>query len=302
MRDTSAIRPAAAAFADPAGHPTRYRHRWEMPLVAIGFCISLFVLVAGVASWLAGLKAEGAEGTVGTTETTGEKAVDFGQYALFLLGAPIIIFVSRFYQIARDKATAVRVGPDQFPEIWALYQDVANRLGFQAPPRLYVKNGNGVVNAYAMSCNRRAKYVVLHAEIALLMDRSPETVEFVIAHELAHHRLRHVTLWRLVINFLPNLIPAFGVSTIRAQEYSADRLAHSVCDRHQNETISLLMVGPWINHEVNHEELKRQVQAEKGEWFIRLANIMSNHAVGVKRYDALRRLDDEGYKAHGDMF
>ena len=36
--------------------------------------------------------------------------------------------------------------------------------------------------------------------------------------------------------------------------------------------------------------------------FIRAANVMSNHAVGVKRYDALKRIDEEGFTAHGDMF
>lgn len=142
---------------------------------------------------------------------------------------------------------------------------------------------------------------MLHAEIALLMDRLPETVEFVLAHELSHHRLRHVSLWRLVLTFLPNLIPGLGVSTIRAQEYSADRLAHSVCAHHR-ETISLLMVGPWINHKVDHDELRRQSEAERGEWFVRAANIMANHAVGVKRYLALQKLDETGYGTHGDMF
>lgn len=295
MADTSAIRPEAAAFANPQTSPERYRHRWEMPLVTVAYIISILVLFLGLASFLA------QEDSGAVTDAATEDASDFGQYALLLLAAPVIIFLTRFYRIAMDKANAVRVGPNQFPEIWTLYQDVAQRMGMENPPRLYVKNGNGVVNAYALSCNARYKYVVIFAEIALLMDRSPETVEFVVAHELSHHRLRHVSLWRLIITFLPNLIPVLGVSTIRAQEYSADRLAHSVCDHHR-ETISLLMAGPWINHRVNHDELKVQSEDERNEWFIRAANIMSNHAVGVKRYHALQSIDERGYNAHGGMF
>ncbi|GKY89004.1 M48 family metallopeptidase [Sinisalibacter aestuarii] len=301
MADTSTPRPEATAFADPKSSPMRYRHRWEMPLVALSILISLVVLAVGLVSLIAGLATPDPGAVAETADAAGEDAIDFGSYALLLLAAPLYIFVMRFYQIARDKANAVRVGPEQFPEIWALYQDVARRLGFEAPPRLYIKNGNGVVNAYAMSCNTRAKYVVLHAEIALLMDTSPETVEFVLAHELSHHRLRHVSLLRLVVTFLPRLIPAFGVSQVRAQEYSADRLAHSVCNHHR-ETISLLMIGPWINHKVDHDALNRQTEEERGEWFIRAANVMSNHAVGVKRYRALQEIDEKGYGAHGDMF
>lgn len=41
---------------------------------------------------------------------------------------------------------------------------------------------------------------------------------------------------------------------------------------------------------------------ERNEGFIRAGNIISNHAVGVKRYHALKRIDEEGYQAHGDMF
>lgn len=295
----SATRPEATAFADPKQAPERYRHRWEMPLVTFGAILSALVLVVGLASLIAGL-GETTAPTDAAAATTQDE-VDLGSYALLLLAAPVFIFVMRFYQIARDKANAVRVGPAQFPEIWAIYTAVADRLGFEAPPRLYIKNGNGVVNAYAMSCNRRMKYVVLHAEIALLAEKAPETVEFVLAHELSHHRLRHVALWRLVLTFLPNLIPGLGVSTIRAQEYSADRLAHSVCDHHR-ETISLLMVGPWINDQVNHDALRHQSEDERREWFVRAANIMANHAVGVKRYMALRKLDEDGYGSHGDMF
>ena len=230
-----------------------------------------------------------------------DDAIDFTQYATLLLFAPILIFVTRFYQIARDKANAVRVGPEQFPKVWAIYQDVVARLGMDRAPRLYIMNGNGVVNAYALSCNRRATYVVLHAEIALLAETEPEVVAFVLAHELSHHRLDHVSLPRLVLTFIPRLIPGLGVSQIRAQEYSADRLARAVCADHDG-TMSLLMAGPWLNHDVNHAELHKQAQEEKDEWFIRAANIMSNHAVGVKRYDALKRIDAEGFSAHGDMF
>jgi Zn-dependent protease with chaperone function len=290
MKDPAATRARTVPHADPADHPQRYRHRWEMPLVALGAIISLVVLLASVASWVAGSGAG-----------AGRPDGDSGRYALLLIGAPLFVFVARFFHIARDKANAVRVGPDQFPALWALYQDVARRIGFVEPPRLYVKNGDGVVNAYAMSCNRRAKYIVLHAEIAMLVARSRETVEFVIAHELAHHRLDHTSLRRQVVGIIPRMIPALGASTTRAQEYSADRLAHAVCDRHGG-TISLLMAGPWIFHEVNHEALRRQAHTERREWFVRFANVASTHAVGVKRYDALRRLDDEGYRAHGDMF
>lgn len=80
-----------------------------------------------------------------------------------------------------------------------------------------------MVNAFALECNRRQRYVVIHAEIAMLMPTAPEIVEFVLAHELAHHKLRHVSLWRLAIGVVPQSLVLPGLATTRAQEYSAAR-------------------------------------------------------------------------------
>lgn len=292
-----AVPTAPALPADPATAPLRFRHRWEMPLVWLSALIALGTLVFA-ALILLGM-ATGGTGLV--DQTLEEEGIDFVGYAMLLLLAPLVIFVTRFYQIAAEKANAVRVGPEQFPELWALYNDIAARLGMTDPPRLYLRNGDGVINAYALSCNKQFNYVILHAEIAQLLAVSPQTVGFVLAHELSHHRLRHVSLMRLVVTTIVRLIPILGTSQIRAQEYSADRLARAVCADHTS-TISLLMVGPWVNGEVNHAALHRQACEEKDEWFVRLANLTSSHAVGVKRYDALKRIDAEGFGAHGEMF
>ena len=182
-----------------------------------------------------------------------------------------------------------------------MYLELGQRLEMPKLPKLYVTNGNGVVNAYALSCNTRHKYVVMHAETVMAISENPEIVEFVLAHELAHHKLGHVSLWRMAIALVPNFIVPLGLSATRAQEYSADRIAKSVCG-HDRDAMKLLAIGPWMVDNVNDEAWLQQCDAEGSELYVRLANTMSSHAVMTKRYKALRDIDENGFGSHGDMF
>ena len=75
------------------------------------------------------------------------------------------------------RSNAVLVGPKQFPELYALYQDLGQRLDMPKLPKLYVTNGDGAVNAYALECNRRYNYIVMHAEIAIMLPTAADIVE-----------------------------------------------------------------------------------------------------------------------------
>ena len=64
----------------------------------------------------------------------------------------------------------------------------------------------------------------------------------------------------------------------------------------------LLVVGPWMANGVNPEAWLEQCNAEHREWMVRLANTLSSHAVMVKRFKALRDIEEKGFEAQGEMF
>lgn len=282
----------------PRNDFTRYRHRWEMPLI----WVSAVVTVATVLLGLAIIAVD--QGTV-LNDALGEDSAtllrEFPGYFYILLIAPVAIYAYRFYVAAQSRANAILVGPRQFPELFATYQELGRRLEMPHLPRLYVINGNGVVNAFALECNRRHNYVVIHAEIAMLFSTAPDVVEFVLAHELGHHKLRHVSLWRAVIAIVPGATVVLGQATTRAQEYSADRIALAVCPGTANAT-RLLAVGPWMESGVDPDAWLEQCQAEHREFWVRISQAMSSHAVMVKRYKALREIERDGFSAQGEMF
>ena len=135
----------------------------------------------------------------------------------------------------------------------------------------------------------------------MMLPTAPDVVEFVLAHELAHHKLRHVSLWRSVIGFVPNLLVLPGQAATRAQEYSADRIALAVCPGTANAT-RLLAVGPWLESGVNPDAWLAQCEGEHREFWVRVTQALSSHAVMVKRSEALRDIEREDFKAQGEMF
>lgn len=271
------------------------RHKWEMPLI----WLSAAVTVAAFALGILVLSTDPQTLTAIFDEETPE-VLDYASSVWLLLVLPIGIYFYRFYMAAKAKANAIRVGPHQFPRLWEMYLDLGRRLDMKRLPRLYVTNGNGVVNAYALSCNRRNAYIVMHSEVVLGMRDNPAVAEFVLAHEMAHHKLGHVALWRIAIGIVPGILVPLGLSATRAQEYSADRVALKVCNHHQ-QAMNLLAVGPWMVDQVNPDAWLEQCQSDRRELYVRAANVMAGHAVMSKRYKAMRDIEAHGFGKHGDM-
>ena len=122
------------------------RHSWEMPLIWLSFLVTATAFLAALGILLIHLLGV-LEQLVGA-----ETAAQLASNALLMLLlplTPIVFYIYRFYMAAQARANALLVGPNQFPDLFALYQDLARRLELPYLPRLYVTNGNGVVNAYA---------------------------------------------------------------------------------------------------------------------------------------------------------
>ena len=125
---------------------TSFRHRCEMPMIWVS------AIITGLAPLIAfGTSLADSAGMLSSLdEETATEIRDFSSSALLLLLAPIFFYVYRFYMAAKARADAILVGPQQFPELYAMYEDLARRLDMPNPPKLYVTNGNGVVSAYAL--------------------------------------------------------------------------------------------------------------------------------------------------------
>lgn len=268
--------------------PESVAHRWEVPLARLGAAATLGAIILGF--WAMAM--------------LDEKTMDEQPWLLsgpmVLLLLPVTYF-SRYMLASKQRANSARVGADQLPEVWSIYSDLLERFALPVPPALYIQNGNGVVNAFAFSCSRTRNYVVLNSEIALLAKDHPEIVRFVLAHELAHHKLGHVNFGRIAVSIILNMMYLPGRALSRAQEYSADRLALAMCPE-TVDSLVLLAVGPWLAGQASPEALLRQAIDEERSLGIRITNAMQTHPVFTKRFSALKKIEQSGFENHGALF
>lgn len=273
----------------PPNDAMTYRHRYEKPLLTLAKIITFSSIAIGIFSII----------------TFDDAYLEEHSWLLagltLLIATMPMVFVYRYYLAAQMRANCARVSPDQFPEIWSIYSDLLKKIQLDYEPALYIQNGNGVVNAFAFSCSLKRNYIILHAEIAVCCDEHPEIVQFVLAHELAHHKLGHTRLSRNFFSYLMDLMVLPGKALSRAQEYSADRLALAICPD-AADSILFLLVGPWMAGRTNPKAFETQAEQDKNCLMIRLANVAQTHPVMSKRYQALLDISRNGFGTHGSMF
>lgn len=129
------------------------------------------------------------------------------------------------------QANAVKVGPDQFPEIYALYQEVLKTLDVDTEYDLFVSQ-TPIVNAGAYGMNK--PFIILNSGMLIIL--SDEEIRYILGHELGHILSDHVlyrTMTVLLLQLATMGFPVVGIAAravlVALLEWS--RKAEFSCDR-----------------------------------------------------------------------
>ncbi|MGG7621070.1 M48 family metallopeptidase [Bacillus coreaensis] len=205
-----------------------------------------------------------------------------------ILGIGIIIvmvLLSVFFHglmVGGIRRNGVRISEEQFPTLYQKAQETAAQMGLEKMPQMYVIESQGTLNAFATRFFGR-NMVVLYSEIFELIERDAEDeVLFVLAHEFAHLKRKHVT-----VNFLllPAMwVPFLGDAYLRACEYTCDRYAtyYSGSLPASKNALTILAIGKELYKKVNKESYMRQIESEAG-FFVWLNEKLSTHPHLPKR-------------------
>lgn len=226
-----------------------------------------------------------------------------------IVGPILASLVFARYQYWTTISNAVEVTAEQLPDLHDLFVEQATRLGMTPDgegmgktPRLFLVNGNGVMNAYATKCRIRRGYVVIYSDLLDLAYEHGdfELMRFVLGHELGHHHCGHTQFRRLMVTQVIRplfLWPSFS----RAQEYTADRVGAFLSIDGSPGMIGLY-AGKNMSKDVDLDAYLAAVGTHRDGFWLKLANFRADHPVGFRRLPTLRRMQSEGWDIHGKFF
>lgn len=185
-----------------------------------------------------------------------------------------ILFVAiiQLYGIySQNMSYSVKVSENNFPEIYEKVKEFSYLLGLKKEPEVYVRQNNGVVNAYSAWIPGKT-FIQLNAEIVdigYMEHQDLNTVFFVLGHEMGHIYLHHVQIYYNILAILVSFVPVIGPLVLfpmlsRAREYSCDRVAQALTD-YENDLDCMMMLS-------TGRHLYKYVEADKY-----LEDINSNH-------------------------
>lgn len=207
-----------------------------------------------------------------------------GTLVFYLVIGVIVYFVAHGLHIGHVRGNGVRVSSRQFPELNAMADLHARRLGMDETPAIFVLQSGGVLNAFATRFLGR-NFVVLYSDVlALATQKGEKAVSFVLGHELGHVRRHHMT--RRTLLYPAMIFPFLSGAYSRACEYTCDRFGNALEPEGSVDGLLVLAAGRELYTYVNAAEYSGQRETETG-FFVSFAEILSTHPILPKRVAAL---------------
>ncbi|MEO6989997.1 MAG: RDD family protein [Candidatus Baltobacteraceae bacterium] len=195
------------------------------------------------------------------------KSVSVSEFALLVVAGMVYVSISR----GRLLGSSVRIHERQFPEVYAIVEETAARLGI-APPQIFARDDVFVPIA-AVGTGEPYALIISSQYFEHLR---PNELRFLIARELAHIAAGHTRLSSLLSasgRENPAVALVFG-AWLRRTEYTADRVG-LLCTPNIADAISAISIttfhslGRRVDMSVLAEQ-RREIEAEPslrmGEW------------------------------------
>jgi Zn-dependent protease with chaperone function len=197
----------------------------------------------------------------------------------------VILCLWHIIMVAAIRGSAVRLGPDQFPELHGRVEQLAKQFGLRRTPAVYLMQQDGALNAFATRFVR-THMVVLLADLLEACGENSAARDMIIGHELGHIRAGHLRArWLLLpASFIPFLSSALS----QAREYTCDRYGCAAAADREGALLGLaiLAAGGKYGPLVNREAFVRQQSDLRNAWMV-VGEWLGSHPPLSKRVRAL---------------
>lgn len=141
--------------------------------------------------------------------------------ALFALAASFVLLqAARFALIAHVQGKGIELSEAQFPDLHAQFIACCERLQIETPPKAYIVNGRGGLDAFAATVPG-TRFVVLTPGVVAAMGKHVDRVRFYFGHELGRLRMQHLGV--ALLRWPAMWLPLLGAAYSRARETTRDR-------------------------------------------------------------------------------
>ena len=217
----------------------------------------------------------------------------FGMGLFFLLIVGVVGLVLHGWSMGHIRGNGVRISAHQLPEVNRIANELAEGLELSRMPAIYVIQQGGALNAFATKFIRRDFVVVYSDVLELAYQQGEDEVAFVLAHELAHVKRRHV-FWHWLLA-PARWMPPLGQAYSRSCEYTCDRIAAHLRPGGAPGGLLVLASGKRLYRTVNPDAFVEQGESERGFW-VWFSEVMSSHPRLPKRIQAL-----EDYRVRSEL-
>jgi Zn-dependent protease with chaperone function/competence protein ComGC len=206
-------------------------------------------------------------------------------YAL-LIG--LFLWLGNGLLVALLRSEAVRVDERQLPELHKTFLEVCRQLGVATPPKLYVLQAGGMLNAFATRFAGR-DFVVVFSDFLEALGSSSSEMKFVLGHEIGHIKSRHIL--KQIFLGPGMLFPLVGPAYRRAWETSCDRYGAYAAQDVEGSVRAMLTITGGREHgrHLNAEAFAEQHRDERG-FFVSLHELTSTYPTLSRRVTDLLAL------------
>lgn len=205
-----------------------------------------------------------------------------------------IFFIFRLlmsvYLVGYIKGNSIKISENQFPDIFEILKKQSADLNLKQVPEMYVLQGNGVLNAFAMRFARK-NFVVLYSSVfELAYEDGKDVVSFILGHELGHIKRKHVNFLKSIITLPAGFIPFLGSAYSRACEYTCDNIGFNLSPNGAVNGLLILAVGKKLYRKINILDFIND--KDKKGFAFRFAEKFSTHPYLVKRISEVNKLNE----------
>jgi Zn-dependent protease with chaperone function len=212
---------------------------------------------------------------------------------VFIVGVLLIGLMVKVQQ-SQFLGSAVKIHPQQFPEIYQAAQTAANRLAMPLPDVFLVQSP--VINAFATGFYGRKKTVVLHS--ALVEAMGWDELVYILGHEFSHIKCYH-TSFSVLTNSVENIVRIPILSQImgfiflfwsRKCEYTCDR-GGLIANQNLEAAVTALAklaVGRHLFGKMDIPALMTQKTDIDRNGLSKLAEVLETHPYIINRIHALK--------------